>query len=152
MCLIRSSYEPHPLPEVGRKKIDFTVYPSPAWSEEEATRMGMRFNFPLIPVRTAQRKAVWSSEHSFFCIEPENVLVIAFKAAEDSDGTIVRLFESSGKSCMATVRSERKIIEAYEIDLLERRSAREPIALREDGRVSLNLDAHEVKTVLVRFK
>ena len=114
--------------------------------------MGMRFNSPLIPVRTAQRKAAWSSERSFFSIEPDSVLVSAFKAAESGNGTIVRLFESSGKSCRATVRSERRIMEAYEIDPLERKSARKQIALREDGRVSLNLDAHEVKTVLVQFQ
>jgi alpha-mannosidase len=113
--------------------------------------MGIAFNSPLIQVRTEPRKARWPAELSFLSVEPSHVSVITLKEAENGDGRILRLFESSGKACTAVVKSERKIKEAYEIDPLERMSSQRRLELRTDGRLSVKIGAYEVTSLLIHY-
>ena len=57
LTLIRSSYDPDPLPELGKHTIRFALQPHVgAWTASDATRAGMAFNFPLNLVGTTQQQ------------------------------------------------------------------------------------------------
>ncbi|MBU8913168.1 MAG: hypothetical protein KOO61_04040 [Spirochaetales bacterium] len=151
MCLLRSSYEPDPLPEMGRHRITYSVYPSTQWSPEHASSVATSFNCPLIPMRTEPREGPWPAERTFLSIEPTNVQLSAFKEAEDGGGTILRLFECSGEGCTALVTAARAISEVYEIDPMERDSSQKSVDIQDGTRFQVTIDPHQVKTLLIHF-
>lgn len=151
LTLLRSSYEPDPLPEMGRHKIRYSVYLSHDWTPAQATRFGFSFNAPLIPFRAQKKDGDRPSELSFLSVKPSSVLVTAFKKAEDANGTILRLFEASGKSCIATIKSERGIDEAYQIDPIERNGSKKRIEFSEDTLLKVEMDPYEIKSILLTF-
>ena len=152
LTLLRSSYEPDPLPEMGRHRIKYSVCLSHDWGPAQATRFGLNFNAPLIPFRAQKEGGDWPPELSFLSVKPANVLVTAFKKAEDANGTILRLIETSGKNCVVTIESERKIDEAYEIDPIERNSSKKRIAFSEDTLLKVEMDRYEIKSILLTFR
>jgi len=77
--------------------------------------------------------------------------VTAFKKAEDANGTILRLFEASGENCIAAIKSERRIDDAYEIDPIERNSSERRIGFSEDTLLKVKMNPYEIKSILLRF-
>ncbi|GAI20812.1 unnamed protein product, partial [marine sediment metagenome] len=151
LTLLRSSYQPDPFPEMGRHKIRYSVYLSHDWTPAKATRFGLSFNALLIPFRAQKKDGDRPSELSFLSVKPSSVLVTAFKKAEDANGTILRLFEASGKNCIATIKSERGIDKAYEIDPIERSSSKKCIEFSEDTLLKIEMDPYEIKSILLTF-
>jgi len=86
LTLLRSSYQPDPLPEMGRHKIRYSVYFSHDWTPAQATCFGLSFNAPLIPFRAQKKDGDRPSELSFLSVKPSSVLVTAFKKAEEAKG------------------------------------------------------------------
>ena len=151
LCLLRSSYEPDPLPEIGRRKIKFSVFPSEEWSPVFAESVATSFNCSLIPVRTDTQEGPLLPELTFLEVEPYNVHLTAFKTAENGEGNILRLFEVAGDSCTAVVTSRSEISEVCEIDLVERSPSSNSLKIESKTRFQLEIGPHEVKTLLIRF-
>jgi alpha-mannosidase len=78
-----------------------------------------------------------------------NVVVETAKWAEDDDGLIVRLYEAAGGSTSASLDLGAPANGVDQVDLLERNPR--PLAAAENGSVSLDFRAREIKTVLVRL-
>lgn len=66
------------------------------------------------------------------------------KRAEDSDSTILRFYETSGKDTEATLQTADALSEATETDLLEKQG---PNLATEEGTVKLPVSKHEIKTM-----
>jgi len=151
LTLLRSSYEPDPVPEIGRHTISYSVFPSLYWTPDEATRLGINYNAPLIAFRTERSNGSLPSKFSFLSVEPSNVVVTALKQAENADGLVLRLFEASGNASKATVHSAQRIEEVYVIDPIERPSSKQRVDLQERFQFSIEIGPYEVKTCLLRF-
>ncbi|HID95170.1 MAG TPA: alpha-mannosidase, partial [Candidatus Latescibacteria bacterium] len=126
LTLLRSSYDPDPLPELGRHEVRFAIVPHGRdWNPSEAARAGYEFNHPPELVATDVHEGDLPKEGGFISVSPPNILLSSIKKAEeDDDALIVRLYETEGKSTEAQVRLDPSLAKpnssAVEVDLLER--------------------------------
>jgi len=124
LTLIRSSYEPDPLPEIANHEIRFAVIPHIGPLEVPAAiRAGESFNSPMAVVSAPVQKGNLPAEKSFVeCLTP-NVFISAVKKAEDSEALVIRMFECEGKETAAKIRITDLVkpgSKAVETDVLER--------------------------------
>ncbi|MEI6914963.1 MAG: glycoside hydrolase family 38 C-terminal domain-containing protein [Armatimonadota bacterium] len=124
LTLLRSSYDPDPLPEVADHDIRFAIVTHKgACSAVDATQAGENFNQPLTLVNIPVQQGSLPVEHSFVEVLTPSVFVSSVKKAEGSDAVVIRMFEAEGKTVDARIRI-RNIIKpdakAVETDVLER--------------------------------
>jgi alpha-mannosidase len=125
LTLIRSSYDPDPLPELGGHEIKFALISHDEnWNPSDAARAGYEFNHPIEVVATDVHEGDLPKEKDFISVEPSNVLLSGIKRAEDGDELIVRLYETDGRETEAEVKMDSSLVKpnspAVEVDLLER--------------------------------
>lgn len=157
VAMIRSTYEPDPLPEIGDHCIKFAVAPhGPDISNAELIRLGAGFNHPLLSVPTDVHTGSLPGtiENAVSCPE-SNVLVTQLKRAEDSDELVFRLQETAGKPTTAHVALDAvlfgKVTAAVEADLIERPLAAGSAAVAGNG-FTVKVDASGIATVKVVVK
>jgi alpha-mannosidase len=125
LTLLRSSYDPDPLPELGEHHIRFAVAPHLGeWTASEATRHAADFNNPATAVATDLHQGAMPASQGFVSVTPENVVLSAIKRAEESEALILRLYEVDGKRTTAKVTLAPALVpgraRAVETDVLER--------------------------------
>ena len=124
LTLIRSSYDPDPLPEIRDHEIRFAVIPHKGICDVvSATRAGEEFNSPMAVVSATVQEGSLPPERSYVEVLTPNVLVSAVKKAESADALIIRLVEIAGKDTEAQVRITDLVkpgTPAKQTDLLER--------------------------------
>jgi alpha-mannosidase len=153
LTLLRASYDPDPLPEVGECDIAFSLVPhTGAWSPSVATRCGYEFNHPVSVVATDLHEGSLPATRGFVSVDPPNVIVSGLKKAEDSDALIVRLYEVEGKQTRARVKLNRALAaagsQAVETDLLER-PLENNSAKMEGDTLTVAIPAYGITTVKV---
>jgi len=124
MSLLRSSYDPDPLPELGPHTIKFALLPHVGcWTPSAATRAGAAFNLPLNIIGTDEHEGDLPLTHSYAELLTANVMLSALKRAEDSDALIIRLYEMEGMATIARVKLDTALVApnatAVQTDLLE---------------------------------
>jgi len=124
MTLLRSSYDPDPLPELGRHTFRFALVPfGEGWTPAHSARAGYDFNLPFNVVSTDVHEGELPVSQAFAEVLTPNVMLSGVKKAEDSDALILRLYEVDGKATTAEVRLSsvlaRPNAPAVETDILE---------------------------------
>jgi alpha-mannosidase len=102
------------------------------------------FNVPVVIVPGAPVKAF----PPFITVNKPNISLTAVKAAEDGDGVVLRMYESSGSTTDATIVFGRFPAKCEESDLLERPVKDLPV---KSGKMPVRFKPFEIKTVRVRF-
>jgi alpha-mannosidase len=157
LTLIRSSYDPDPLPEIGRHNVRLGLAPHggrPATCE--LIRAGAGFNQPIRVVATdVHTGALPPAGGAVREVRPEGVVLCGVKKDEDEAAVIFRLLETAGRAATACVVLDDdlfgRIEEAVEVDLLER-AVKESTARAEDDRFSVELPAYGIASVKVAFE
>ncbi|MFP4104975.1 MAG: alpha-mannosidase [Phycisphaerae bacterium] len=127
--LLRSSYSPDPLPEIGNHKIHLGIMPEGTIrTAGELTKLGLAFNHPLQPVGTTVHEGDWPARaDALSATSPDNVVITGVKKCEDEDALVFRLLETAGEETSATVGLNKNLFgsvsEATEVDFLERPAA-----------------------------
>jgi alpha-mannosidase len=153
MSLLRSSYDPDPLPEMGPTTATFALLPhDPAWSAADATRAATDFNLPIEVVGTTNHPGSLPPTQGFAeCLTP-NILVSGLKPAEDGEALIIRLYECDGRATTAQVRLADILAApdapAVETDVLEVPTAHSTARMAE-GVLSVDVPAYGLATVRV---
>jgi len=128
LTLIRSSYDPDPLPEVADHHIRYAIAPHKgACDVSAATRFGEEFNSPMAVVSATVQEGELPAQKSFVEVQTPNVFVSTVKKAEDGKGVVIRLFEAEGKDTTAKLKVSglvKKTAKAVETDVLERPTAK----------------------------
>ena len=129
LTLLRSSFDPDPLPEMGAHQIRFALRPyTDQFEVSDITRAGYAFNHPLIPVGTTAHEGELAPEASGLEILTPNIMLSGLKKAEDADAVIIRLYEMTGVTTLAQVRLSEMFAlpnaAAFEVDFLEQPLAR----------------------------
>jgi alpha-mannosidase len=125
LTLIRSSYEPDPLPEILQHEFQLGLRPVvgdlPA---EDAARLGQAFNRALRVVSTDLHEGRLPAVSPFLTVAPSSVVVTSVKKAEDDDGAVVvRLSAPGARSVRARLsfaRGRVRVRRVVETDVLER--------------------------------
>jgi alpha-mannosidase len=149
LSLLRSPEWPDPHADEGLHEFTYSMYAHPGtWREAETVRRGYELNYDLLAIGTAKHPGAMKEEHSFFEVQPENVVMTAIKKAEDDSSLILRFYEWAGKE------SEVKIVlpvgaqSASETDLMERPIGELAVP---GGVVAVHTKPYEIKTIRVRF-
>jgi alpha-mannosidase len=123
VTLLRSTYDPDPVPEMGTHRIRLSIIPHQGLcSVSDATRAGAAFNLPMSVAGTNAHDGNLPSEKGTVEILTPNVTLSALKKAEDSDALIVRLYEMDGRDTEARIRLTDIVkpgSAAVEVDLME---------------------------------
>jgi len=88
------------------------------WRTAKAYTLGYEFNYNLVPLQLPNNKK-YRESRSFLKIEPDNVILTAFKPSEDGKGIIMRFYEASGEECDAEVvlfREPKKVVKTNLIE------------------------------------
>lgn len=124
LTLIRASYDPDPIPEVGDHKIRFGVIAHQGPCDvTQAMRAGEEFNSYMSIISETVHGGILPPQKSFAQVLTPNVFLSAIKKAEGSDGIVVRIFEVEGKDTQAQITLSGIIkpgARAVETDILER--------------------------------
>lgn len=149
LALLRSSYDPDPVPDCGEHRFRYSLYPHPGtWREADTVRQGVGFNQPLLAhVVDAHAGHCPARAAGITVTGLESVLVSSLKCPEEGDGWILRLYESQGRAGSVTLRLARPLAAAALVNLLEETQAVLPV---NDGAVSLSFRPWEVKTLRLR--
>ena len=120
LTLLRSSYDPDPIPDQGIHHITYSIYPHEGdWDAAGVTNRGYELNYPLLPVVSNVHDGELPASHSFLTVEPEGVIVTALKLAEDDDTLVLRAYESRGRPTNVRFRWGLPVAAARECDIME---------------------------------
>jgi alpha-mannosidase len=152
VTLLRSSYDPDPLPEVGLHHMRFAIVPHDGpCSVDAAMRAAAALNQPLAVITTDFHAGPLPTSDGYVELLTPNVALAALKRSEDTDAVIVRLYETGGRDVEARVRLTRLVAPgscAVETDLLERPLATNAARMEGDTLV-VRMPAHGIVSVAV---
>jgi len=126
LTLIRSSYEPDPLPEIGRHEVRAALMPHAGLlPAAELIRLGAGFNQPIRVLATDAHAGRLPPEAAGVReVRPAGVVLTGIKKAEEEDAMIFRLLAAGGRAADARVALNAAVFgslaDAVEVDLLER--------------------------------
>jgi mannosylglycerate hydrolase len=115
--------------------------------EDETYRLAYEHNVALKAEVTSSHDGELPAEQSFVEISDPGILMAAFKQAEDKQGAVIRLWNTTPEDRKTTVRIGFPIREATLVNLMEEDP--EPLPVR-DGTMELSLRRFEIVTVTVR--
>ena len=123
VTLIRSSYEPDILPEIGEHEVRLAILPfAGELPVTEAIQLGQDTNHALRAVGTDVHAGELPAAGRFLRLTGE-VNLSAVKKAEDADALIVRVFNPTAQAATAGIEIDGtlgSVSRAGEVDLLER--------------------------------
>jgi alpha-mannosidase len=142
LSLLRGPTHPDPTADLGGHQFTYALMPHRGdFRKAGVIEAAEDLNSPLLP---AHGNLAAGSSRSLVEIDTRQVIVEAIKRAEDSDATIVRLYEAWGRSCQARLRTTLPASRAFLCDLLERN--REEVAVR-DGFIDLEFAPFKILTL-----
>jgi alpha-mannosidase len=154
LTLIRSSYEPDPLPEIGEHTIRMSIVPhGKVLPESTLIQLGAGFNHPLQVIGTdihkgslpAQSPAIIESDSA-------NIVVSSVKKAENDDAFIMHLYETAGKATTAKISIDARLLgqvkDAVEVDFIERPVEKTTAKATKDG-LTVKIPAHGIACVKI---
>ncbi|MGQ9737039.1 MAG: alpha-mannosidase [Armatimonadota bacterium] len=153
VTLLRSSYDPDPLPEMGHHTFRFALIPfGEGWTPAQSARAGFDFNLLFNVVSTDVHEGDLPASQSFAEVLTPNVMLSGMKKAEDSDALIIRLYEVEGKPTTAEVRLSSVLAQAnalaVETDILEQPLTNSTARMSGDV-LSVQIPAFGIATVKV---
>ncbi len=146
VTLIRSAFDPDPLPESGRYIIRLAV--AAIGNAESARRISTCFNHPYIYTGGINHTGTLGLSASLFELNTDNIVVTAVKPSEEKGGLVIRLKDNSGKSQNVDVEFTKSPAEAYITDSLEASNA--PLKIVKNT-VQIPVQANSIATLLVKF-
>jgi len=155
LTLIRASYDPDPLPEIGSHEIHVALEP---FHDElpvaNAIASGRRFNHPLKIIGTDVHKGALPAGLSVVPLSPASCVLSGLKKAHHGNALVLTFFEPTGKDQTLTADFNPKLFgklkSAVEVDLIER-PLKKSSARAQGQKVRLKIPAHGIASVLVRF-
>ncbi len=163
LTLIRSTYDPDPLPEIGDHTIRMALVPhGKAPPAADLIRMGAGFNHPLLVAATDIHAGRLPPEAAAVSADATpNVIISSVRKAQVEDppgrndeGLIFHLYETAGRKTVAKVGIDACLLgvpeAAAEVDFLERPLAESTARLTEAG-FSVTVPARGIAAVKVRF-
>lgn len=124
LTLLRSPNWPDPGCDRGHHQFTYAIYPhSGTWQTAQVTRRGYELNRSLraiVSTSTSPRKPVLSPQTQFLSLGADNLVLMAFKLAEDHPHQwVIRCYECHGDSATQTLKNQLNLQVQQSTDLLE---------------------------------
>ncbi len=134
--------------ELESYTFEYAVQPHEGdWRQAEMYKQAQEFHHLPLAIQTYAGGDL-PSEYSFLKLSPHNLILSALKKAEDSNGVILRFFETRGETTQAEVELFRAIKRLTTVDLLEREEGELPF---EGNRFRLEVKPFEIVTLKLEF-
>lgn len=133
LTLLRSASWPNPEADKGHHEFTYAIYPHAGnWQTAQTVRQGYQLNTPLqvvqLPATSSSNSGVLPSAASLLDISADNLVLTAFKQAEDNPQQwIMRCYECHGLAAEnVLVQSHLGLAIANSVDILERSTQTTP--------------------------
>lgn len=152
VTLLRSSFDPDPLPEVDEHNVLLAVEPHESrLSVSAASSVATEVTEPVVLIQTDSHPGELKAADSFLQVSG-GAVVSGVKMAESGDGIVVRLYNPDDDEITAEVSfgdaASREISAVREVDLLERPVDGEGITVSA-GTASVPIAARAIRTVVL---
>jgi alpha-mannosidase len=152
--LIRSSYDPDPLPELGDHEMRLALRPHDgSLTAADLTREAESLHHPLQIVTadgSEADKTLPAESTAVAKLTPASVVLTGVKGSEDGEGIVLRLMNASTRKATARVTLNADLLGAFDaataVDLLER-PVDGPAASLKNGAVSVAIPAGGIASV-----
>lgn len=151
--LLRSSYDPDPLPEVAVHRFGFAVaVENPAQANAALIKKAYDYNHPLTTLSGTKHEGKLALCGGYLAQVSGNVTVSAVKLAEDGSGKLIlRVYESDGKDATAVFDFGKKIKKATFVDLNEIAIASQKSISAAGSKLSFGVEAFSAASVCLEF-
>jgi alpha-mannosidase len=108
--------------ELKTYSFEYALFPHRnGWRESDAFKPAYEFNCNLMGFQLPLTKGnrVFPHQFSFVELKPENLVLVAFKKAEDSNDVILRLFETKGQKTWGEITLFKEPTSVKVVNLLE---------------------------------
>ncbi len=152
--LIRSAYEPDPLPDIGHHTIRLALLPTDDLSVADATRAAQAFEHPPQPIGARVHTGALAPEAGLIAVGGASIILSGLKMTEDGRRLLVRVYEGAGAAGTAAIRLHPALgrpAAAERVDLLERPEAGAAPRVQGDT-VTVDVPAHGIASVAITMK
>lgn len=145
LSLLRAPKWPDITADLGEHEFTYSLYPHEGdWRTAHTLRRAAELNAEDVVVLADRQNGSLPAVGALLPFESEHVVLDSVKPAEDGDGIVLRLYESSGGRGRAALNWPRPFARAVLSDALE---ANGDALAAEDGRIELAFTPFEIKTV-----
>lgn len=151
LTLIRSSFEPDPVPNPGQHHWRYEIVPhAGTWKDARIVRQATELNQDLLSASVPfDARGTAPLEYSPLSISDPNVVATALKLGEDHGDLIIRGYESTGAPSQGSISlnvpgSSPRWVNFVEDDL--------GAATMSGNQIPLNLHGFEIRTVKIKLK
>jgi len=149
ISLLRSTVHPDPHADEGRHEFTYSLYPHAGdWRDAGTVRRAYELNAPLIAMNTNPHEGDLPKAFGFISVDRANVLVDCVKKAEDSDATIIRLYEAHGARSSVNLAFAQKPTAVTECDLMEEHDVQVEL---NGSTIRFSIKPWEIRTFKVQF-
>jgi alpha-mannosidase len=145
LSLLRAPIYPDPFADEGSHEFSYALYPHAGDWRTSTVRIARNFNSPLSCILLENGSSDSAQFVSPIRLTGDRLELSALKKAEDSDATILRLYEPHGDRGQAVIESSSPLREALLVNILE--EPIKPLQIQEKKQVRLPFTPFEVLTV-----
>lgn len=155
LTLLRSSFEPDPLPEIDEHRIRIALQPYDGTAAvPQAMAVASEVTEPVVLIQTDDHSGPLGGSGDLLRVSGDAV-VSCLKLAESAEGIVVRLFNPAKEEVVAGIalgsQLNARIAGARAVDLLEREVESETVEVTAD-RVNVRLAGHAIETVRILLR
>ena len=144
LTLLKSGVEPNPNTDVEVHEFTYSLLPhAESWQDAGTVQEAYKLNQSAYTVIGGEA----GKTASFASVNKRNVILETVKAAENGDGTILRLYECENARTKVTVSVPADTKAAYLTNLLEEVESELTV---ENGTVTLTIKPYEIVTILLK--
>ncbi len=149
LTLLKCATHPSPKADKGHHEFVYSLRPhAGTYTQAGTVQLAYDLNNPMSAVKLGKQEGALPESYSFVSISDENIVIDTVKKAEDTDETVVRMYESWNKRVNgAKLTFGFDVSSAVLCDLMENEI--EPLAV-ENNSVTLNVKPFEIVTVKVK--
>ena len=120
ITLLRAPTCPDRKGDLGAHKFTYSFYPhTGTWQTSETVKEALKLNVPLKAIDVTAQEGSLPQEHSFISCDIEDIIIDTVKAAQDGNGTIIRVYQSRRVRGERTLTINLPFTKAYECNLME---------------------------------
>lgn len=150
LSMLKSAIDPNPGADKEYHEFSFAIYPHKGdWKQAKTVEEAYKFNNQLTALIKTNEPGKLPPHYSFVQANNENIIIEVVKKSEDSQSTIIRLYECYNRRTQATLTFAEDILEVYECDMLENEQQE---ILHDLNTANFTLMPYEIKTLKVVFE
>ena len=147
LSMLKSATYPNPEADKEHHSFTYSIYPHQgSFREAETIERAYMLNNPFICLEKENQNGSLFRKYSDVILDKTNVILEVVKAAENGEGTILRLYEAFNRREEVSIKFGYPVKQVYECNMLEEKQ--ESLAIQ-DNQITFTIKPYEIKTLLV---